>query len=807
MKIGVRMADMEGQTQGRLVFSISLFLLLGTFSFANAIESPHQIGYFCGPDATSIVDGQYYIPPSTTCTYQSPSISGFKAGGLYRGTVGSSTNISGHGLGQNAQANDSDRIFNPQQGEDFFVEIHRDRGPDFGDNVAFRNYLEHGIGVPPHQDYGIIGFKYGMPPPPEPETPDPVIIIPGILGSEKNSAGEWIIDPILHTYDDLITTLDANGYTPDVDLFTFPYNWRKSNVETAILLKQKIDAVKAICGCDKVDLVAHSMGGLVARQYIQSDDYVHDVDQLIFLGTPHLGAPKTYLMWEGGELSPINDFFDEFSEKFLEHEAYEKGHSSLFAYIRTESIDSILELLPTHDYIFDDLTLRSYPTNYPQNSFLEALNNNVSSLLNSSVEIHNIIGNTNIPETITAIQATDSQEYLPMWAHGYPDGFYDFLGDHGLVRGIGDKTVPLPSASFINQNLSSIASVHQTLPQEAEGDVYQILTGEVATTLVNNWDIPNAKIILFQIFSPADLLVVDPNGNKIGKESGQEINQIPGAFYSGFNTDTEYIAILNPLDGEYKIITQGTGSGAYTVETTYISEATTTEASYTGNTTPGLVTELKLEVDNENPQEIQITPSDTIPPTIVITSPVAKDYLRSEQMPVNVAATDSESGVQSLETRLDGNVIPNVGSVDLFYGSLGSHILFASSTDVAGNATTSSRTFRVVADATSTLSDIDRTYSLGWSTKKVHDDLIKKLKACNVKRTTITNITKVVVVTGSNGKPTTKKIQEKVTKVEIVFDKNCAKTMLKVLDKYRNKGLNEQGYQLLREDILWLVNN
>ena len=116
-------------------------------------------------------------------------------------------------------------------------------------------------------------------------------------------------------------------------------------------------------------------------------------------------------------------------------------------------------------------------------------------------------------------------------------------------------------------------------------------------------------------------------------------------------------------------------------------------------------------------------------------------------------------------------------------------------------------TFRVIADATSTLSDIDRAYSLGWLTKKVHDDLAKKLKACNVKKTTVTNVTKTIVVTGKNGKITTKKVQEKVTKVEIVFDKNCAKAMLKEFDKYRNKGLNEQAYQLLKEDINWIINN
>ena len=131
--------------------------------------------------------------------------------------------------------------------------------------------------------------------------PDPVIIIPGILGSSDKN-GEWVIDPIFHTYDDLIATLEANGYEKGKDLFTLPYDWRESNILTALKLRNKINEVQTTCNCDKVDLVAHSMGGLVARQYIQSDKYENDVDQLIFLGTPHLGSPDSYLMWEGEKL-------------------------------------------------------------------------------------------------------------------------------------------------------------------------------------------------------------------------------------------------------------------------------------------------------------------------------------------------------------------------------------------------------------------------------------------------------------------------------------------------------------------------
>ena len=438
----------------------------------------------------------------------------------------------------------------------------------------------------------------------EPEAPDPVVIIPGILGSEQHN-GEWVIDPILHTYDDLIATLDANGYTPEseseseADLFTFPYNWRKSNVETALLLKQKIDEVKEICGCGKVDLVAHSMGGLVARQYIQSDAYEDDVDQLIFLGTPHLGAPKTYLMWEGGEVGPFFPLDNTLLEEVLRLEARENGYANLFDYIQNEPILSVRELLPIYDYIFDSAQLRDYPTNYPTNLFLEILNNDVGNLLNSGVEIHNIIGDISPQQTITAIRAKDSAQYLPVWPHGYPEDYYSLLGDHGLEIGSGDGTVPLPSASFINLNLLTIPYIHNTLPTEAEDDVYRILTGRIAGILSREFDSLTDKLMHIRILSPADLLVVDPDGKKIGKDlNGQEVNQIPNAFYTGFGTDTEFITILNPLDGDYNIFTHGTGGGSYTVETSLISNATTTDASFTGNTAPGITSELNLEIQN-----------------------------------------------------------------------------------------------------------------------------------------------------------------------------------------------------------------
>jgi hypothetical protein len=52
-------------------------------------------------------------------------------------------------------------------------------------------------------------------------------------------------------------------------------------------------------------------------------------------------------------------------------------------------------------------------------------------------------------------------------------------------------------------------------------------------------------------------------------ENGGEVSEIPGAFYSGFNGESEYAIVLNPLPGEYQIKTVGTGDGLYTVVADY----------------------------------------------------------------------------------------------------------------------------------------------------------------------------------------------------------------------------------------------
>ncbi|MFN0138807.1 MAG: esterase/lipase family protein [Pyrinomonadaceae bacterium] len=145
----------------------------------------------------------------------------------------------------------------------------------------------------------------------------PVIIIPGISGSElvdpKTKAKAWFsikrykaddlrlpmtsaslarnrdtlkvgdiirevelpVLPDVEVYKNLLEALKARGYTEATwdkpqasDVFyVFPYDWRRDNVETAHLLIRKITGAKAKLRKPqlKFDIIAHSMGGLVAR--------------------------------------------------------------------------------------------------------------------------------------------------------------------------------------------------------------------------------------------------------------------------------------------------------------------------------------------------------------------------------------------------------------------------------------------------------------------------------------------------------------------------------------------------------------
>ena len=82
-----------------------------------------------------------------------------------------------------------------------------------------------------------------------------------------------------------------------------------SNVDHAEELAAVVDDLLDRSGAERVDVVAHSMGGLATRYYLQNGG-AGTVRRVAFMATPHRGTYVAYLAWgEGGrEMHPGSVF-------------------------------------------------------------------------------------------------------------------------------------------------------------------------------------------------------------------------------------------------------------------------------------------------------------------------------------------------------------------------------------------------------------------------------------------------------------------------------------------------------------------
>lgn len=237
-------------------------------------------------------------------------------------------------------------------------------------------------------------------------TQNPVILVPGIFGSIGNSiipgTGKMRFGPAKYVYDPVMDNLEEMGYKRNENLFVCYYNWRRSNeVSAKEYLIPIVEMIKKKTGANKVDIVAHSMGGLVARSYIQSKDYKFDVDKLILAGTPNAGSPSSYYFCAGGKLP-----YDEVNNNFFLRALWEgfvwyMQKSSKGGMGKLENVfPSATELLPCRqygDYIFSDddnkeLKFVSIKKMKLQNDFLSKLNDNKKILNRRNVKIYQMIG-------------------------------------------------------------------------------------------------------------------------------------------------------------------------------------------------------------------------------------------------------------------------------------------------------------------------------------------------------------------------------------------------------------------------------
>lgn len=105
--------------------------------------------------------------------------------------------------------------------------------------------------------------------------------------------------------DDFYETLVINLADYSYKVTPCPYDWRRSITGSRYTSAYQYDLPQRVDQCveaaragnpnTQVDIIGHSMGGLVARQYILSKpEYAKKVHSIVSLGTPYWGTPKVF---------------------------------------------------------------------------------------------------------------------------------------------------------------------------------------------------------------------------------------------------------------------------------------------------------------------------------------------------------------------------------------------------------------------------------------------------------------------------------------------------------------------------------
>ena len=162
-------------------------------------------------------------------------------------------------------------------------------------------------------------------------------------------------------------------------LFVFAYDWRKSNRENALLLKDYVDCIRAFYPETQVDILAHSMGGLLSRRYMLDNPQTHGVGRLITINSPWLGATKaiyalytgrfldeaeSWVVIEDGVLKKLAEFFAGAHELLPSRGFFTLGGKPIIEVAWDMNGDGELNQIEAYDDMVSILDLR-FPRGHP----------------------------------------------------------------------------------------------------------------------------------------------------------------------------------------------------------------------------------------------------------------------------------------------------------------------------------------------------------------------------------------------------------------------------------------------------------
>jgi hypothetical protein len=474
----------------------------------------------------------------------------------------------------------------------------------------------------------------------------PVLLVAGVMGSQRKS--DKIVCPRLpaeqgrdengsllclvnNRADDvgwtkLSNALISAGYEPGYTLFEVPYDWRMDiNVIAEKYLMKAIDKAIDKSKQSKVHIIAHSMGGLVARAYIQGDKYIgrNDIDRFAMVGTPNLGSSTAYYLWEGGDPKLADDIVSngvwlignfyytvtDANYNILHHESVgDREYNKIFNYYHgvgedNQKMDGLEQLLPTYPFLLVNnplhLTTEPILLSKNPNSFLINLNADANGIARMGVQdadkkIKTIVFAGKSESTIESVfTGFAGQLGSPLYLDGNPVPSHD--EDSAKMSNDGDGTVRRISALWpADQGWASKGPVrdgkHSGLIKGYATELVKFVQGEMipenAVAVSEKLSAATDTVVsslAVSINGRAQTYLVDAAGRGTGINhlTAQRENNIPGGDVI-FQEEGGSISVDNPSNGIYTLYITGPYAEDYQLDLSFTDQEKNVQYSFQG---------------------------------------------------------------------------------------------------------------------------------------------------------------------------------------------------------------------------------
>ncbi|MEA2465304.1 MAG: hypothetical protein QOJ98_3051, partial [Acidobacteriota bacterium] len=573
-----------------------------------------------------------------------------------------------------------------------------------------------------------------------------------------------------------LTSAGCDATQVNADLFVFPYDWRRSNAEAAVKFADYIRCINKIHFGRKVSIVAHSMGGLVARRAIlENPDLRYTITQVITVGSPWLGAPKavaaltsgTFFGFRTHDVKALAEYFPGMHE-LLPTETYFANPPTLSDGVRTEIIWPLRYVgnagngahrdYATYNDFVAELDQR-FPRSRPGSagrSFhgFPGQDSSAGDSPNTVPRWIHIVSKLDGRKT-TICRVNEKQEpwwvdtgngtYAVQWRAGYKWTMCD-----------GDGTVPLSSAERTPQLLSALSStIHVTGDASTSNHVKMMHKASVMDRIVDILAHPNDPVplgplarsapptwmrlgaeaeaeepavresVYVTLIGPSSIAVRDAAGQvqSSAPQNPQEMEDLPGATMDVAG-ESSYSVVLDPALGPYRVTYQ---AGAEPVGIEVLLGTTNLwprSATRFQDVAPPAGTTVQLTVSSDGSAELTYdangdgTFETTVPESFKMTGAAAEDLdpptvSFSGWPTVTIAAADAGSGVKRILYSVDGGTTFRVYTGPVAVGVEVDSVI-AVAEDNAGNRT---GPFTRPADAgptTITVEDEEIDYGSSW---------------------------------------------------------------------------------------------